>query len=568
MNKVNINNYLLEYIQENKIIFIICFILLFTYPLQKIGLPKYYGKVISSISDNKLEKQSFFNNVKILLIIYSLIQLLFASLQKVQGMLVPKFAEFCIQKIFSHLIKKEYLDYDNIEIGSIIAKITKIPWLIYKYLELLRTFIFSQIVTMGICIYHYYTISIEVCICFIFLLIGICLLQYISYKLTLKIDMEGERTKDYIYSHFQDVLNNFISILICQNDKREKKILSEKFKPFIKLFNKALDMNFIIRIIFGLFNIISFVLLNYLIYKQYSNKKISKEVFLSSFIITYSILSLFNESFWAVRNVVDTYSQVKDMELFFNNSDQYIKKEFIVSKIKKNEKFVLGNILFKDINFNYNDDNKVLENINLEIKQNENVAIIGKIGSGKTTLIKLLLNIIKPTSGSIYIGNVDIRNISKNELYKNIFYIPQKPKLLNRTLYENIMYGFDNINNNKEENITKIMSKLKQLNLNNDIINTFKNKMNHNVGNDGMKVSGGQRQIVWLVRALLRDSKILILDEPSASLDKENKQNIFNTINNISKNKTIIVITHDDINNNYRKIKLHHGKIEKQMEWY
>ena len=566
MNKVNINNYLLEYIQENKIIFFICFVLLFTYPLQKIGLPKYYGKVISSISDNKLEKQSFFNNVKILLIIYSLIQLLFASLQKVQGMLVPKFSEFCIQRIFSHLINKEDLDYDNIEIGSIIAKITKIPWLIYKYLELLRTFVFSQIVTMGICIYHYYTISIEVCICFIFLLFGICLLQYISYNLTLKVDMQGERTKDYIYSHFQDVLNNFISILICQTDKSEKKILSEKFQPFIKIFNKALNMNFIIRIIFGLFNIISFILLNYLIYKQYLKKGISKEVFLSSFIITYSILSLFNESFWAVRTVVDTYSQVKDMELFFNNSNNYTNKEYTVSK--KDKKFVLGNIIFKDINFNYNNSDKVLENINLEIKQNENIAIIGKIGSGKTTLIKLLLNIIKPTSGNIYIGNVNIANISKNELYKNIFYIPQKPKLLNRTLYENIMYGFDNINDNKEEKISNIINKLKELNLNNDIITTFKNKMDDNVGFDGMKVSGGQRQIVWLVRALLRESKILILDEPSASLDKENKQNIFNTINKISENITIIVITHDDINNNYRKIKLHRGKIEKQMEWY
>ena len=107
-------------------------------------------------------------------------------------MLVPKFSEYCIQKIFDNLINNTNLDYDNIEIGAIIAKITKLPWLIYKYLELLRTFIFSQIVTMSICIYHYSTISLDVCVCFIFLLIGISMLQYISFKLTLKVDMEGE----------------------------------------------------------------------------------------------------------------------------------------------------------------------------------------------------------------------------------------------------------------------------------------------------------------------------------------------------------------------------------------
>ena len=93
--------------------------------------------------------------------------------------------------------------------------------------------------------------------------------------------------------------------------------------------------------------------------------------------------------------------------------------------------------------------------------------------------------------------------------------------------------------------------------------------MNETVGFDGMKISGGQRQIVWLIRALLRDAKILILDEPTASLDKENKQNLFKTISKISKNKTVIIITHDDIDGNYKKINLNKGKIEKSVNnWY
>ena len=141
-------------------------------------------------------------------------------------------------------------------------------------------------------------------------------------------------------------------------------------------------------------------------------------------------------------------------------------------------------------------------------------------------------------------------------LRNNIFYIPQNPKLLNRSLYENITYGLPE-NYNYENRIFNVLNSfdIKELNT------VFKEKMYTDVGVNGNKLSGGQRQIVWLLRAFLRNSEVIILDEPTASLDPKSKKIVFDFVKFIGKNKTIIVITHDNIDNDFRKIYFNDGKI-------
>ena len=549
---VNINKYLLEYLNI-KIPFIISCLLLFVYPLQKIYLPQYYGKVIANLNNNK---NKFINDIKILIFIFVVIQLLNSLSHKVQGLLIPDFLYFVTDKIISFLLNINELDYDNIEIGKILSKISKLPGVGYKYLDLLKSLIFSQLIIFLTSIYHYYKISLETAFWFIFIVIGLFILQYLCYKTLVDLEIKREKQRDIFVEFLKDIINNFISIITSNKQTDEKNNIKKSIKPFIDTFYKLLNVNLIMNIIFSLFNIFSFILLNYFINKNFLNKNISREQFISSFIVTYSILSLFSEINNSFKQFTDIRSKVLDIELFFN------KKNKLNNKNNEKNLFLNGNIVFKNVFYKYNKDNdiSVLDNINININKNENVAIIGDTGSGKTTLIKLLLKFISPTNGEILINNININKISKKELYNYIFYIPQKPKLLNRTLYENFIYGLDN-NNNKYDFIKKILNILKEIGIQNSLIETFSKKMNTFVGNEGSKLSGGQRQIVWIVRAILKDTKIIILDEPTASLDKKNKYNIINILNRIGKDKTVIIITHDEINNNFRKINIENGKI-------
>lgn len=558
IEKLDINQYFYEYMLQNKLTFLICALLLFTYPLQKVVLPKYYGKVISNLQDGSNKK--FIESAKMLLIIYASIQFLHSIYQKVQGTLIPKFSEFSMKKIFSSLLKNDNEDFENMKVGEILAKISKLPTLIYRYLDILKSVVFSQLIVFATCVFHYYQVSFQAFLSFILVVFGVLLLQFVTYKTTMGVETKREQEQDKIYQHLQDVLNNLISVIVCKNEEYEKDKLTQIFGSFTKTFNKVLNINFIMRVIFSFFNIFSFCLLNYILYKEYSNKNITKEHFISSFIITYSVLQLFNDGAYSVRMLVDMTSQINDMEQFFNS--QIFQKKH---DSKENDRFVNGDIIFKNVNHTYNKDGSqhvALKNVNLKIKQNENIALTGHIGSGKSTLIKALLKLTVPTSGTVTIGGVDINNISKKELYSHVFYIPQKPKLMNRTLYENIIYGLEE-HENKKNVLFKIDNIMTFMKLDDITKQTFTKKMNESVGLEGSKLSGGQRQIVWIIRALLRNPSIIIMDEPTSSLDKSNKQKIYNIIEEIGIQKTIIVISHDDISLGFKKVYMKDGKVSR-----
>ena len=494
-----------------------------------------------------------------------------SSLIKVQGSLIPGFSEVSIQKIFSNLLQNKKLNYENLEVGEILAKIIKIPNIIYRYLDLITKAVFSQFTITVSLIWYYSTISYNLMFVFVALSLGIILLQIITYYATMDIEMKREKEKDSIYQHFQDLLNNLISVVVCKQEKHENNVLHEKFKPFIAIFFKSLNLHFIYYVIFATYTVIAFMLLNYYLYSDFKNKHITKEQFISSFIVTYSILTLFENANNLTRQMIDTYSQVKEMENYFNEKSDLDEKMRIT---KEDQSFSNGVIEFKNIDYKYEENKEfngkyayALKNVNIKIEKNENIAIIGQIGSGKSTLVKLLLKFFEPSQGEILINNMNLKHISRDELYDHVFYIPQKPKLLNRTLYENLFYGIPVENKDKPMNVEKIKTVMKNMKLEENIIDIFMEKMDQPLGNDGIKLSGGQRQMVWIIRAMLRDPAIIIFDEPTSALDKKNKDNIIDVIKEIGKDKTILIISHDDIDPSIRKIVMKQGEVVKQSSF-
>ena len=245
--------------------------------------------------------------------------------------------------------------------------------------------------------------------------------------------------------------------------------------------------------------------------------------------------------------------------------------EDVLKLLRKKEKtnFIIDNdksfkfnkdITIKNIFFSYKKNSQyALKNINLKIKSGSRVGIIGETGSGKSTLLDVIAGLVKADKGVIYIDNVKLDQKNLKYWYNKISYVPQNIFLLDTSIKQNIALGV-----NKEEiDIKRIKFALKVSKLD-KFVSKHKNGYDLVVGEKGVRLSGGQRQRIGLARAIYRKSSIILFDEATAALDNETEKTVIESINNISKNITTIMIAHRISSLRYcdKIIKIKAGQIE------
>ena len=209
----------------------------------------------------------------------------------------------------------------------------------------------------------------------------------------------------------------------------------------------------------------------------------------------------------------------------------------IESDIGKNENLIEGNIKFNDVNFSYETGSQILSNISFSINKNETVAIVGKSGSGKTTIANLIPRFYNHTSGEILIDDIPINDYSLNHLRSSISIVNQSPSLFNDTIAKNIAYGDDEIDVDKLKDSAKLSGC-------NEFIENLPEGFESEIGDDGVLLSGGQRQRLAIARAFYKDSPIIILDEATSALDTESELIVQEALEKLITNRTTIVIAH------------------------
>ena len=547
---INIHKLLIDFIIDNKIKFLIY--LLFTiveYPVHYIYVPDYYGKVINSFKDNKQSLFIFY--IKVLTFLYILEWVSDGVIMLVMYYVVPKFTEYATGTIFEFIIDNYELDFENIPIGEILSKMIRLPGILFDYIDIIKNEVMKYIFVVIGGFMHYYGVSKRM-----FLLYGLFILInyiyiFVMYKKFNIYEMKSNKFQDEMYESLIDCLNNLATIYsFNQKDYEKDRFYTKTFVDYKKIMIKSRMLFMKGNSLWGVIIICIFISLNYVLYDTYKSKKINSEKLVSTFIITFSIIRVIEMSERSAHSVSRIHSQIKDAENYFN----VISKSNTNIYKKPNKKFKNGDILFQNIYHKYT-NNFVLDNVTVKINKGEKVAFVGDIGSGKSTMIKLLLGFQPLSMGTITIGGIDINSISNAEIRNYVFYIPQKPKLFNRTLYENIVYGLK-----KPPSKESIINMLNDFELN-DISDDFKEKMDEKMGIEGNKISGGQRQIVWLLRSLYRPSHILVLDEPTAALDPDNKDKLIHIIKKLSVGKTVIIVSHDKIDTEFRKIEFKEGKL-------
>ena len=298
-----------------------------------------------------------------------------------------------------------------------------------------------------------------------------------------------------------------------------------------------------------------FAILMFLIFIFYLNLNKDGE----TNILTIGIFSAALFRLMPIMNRISTYAQ--RLKFGMGAADKIV--EFYNFEIKTSETDDLtfnNNLCLKNISYQYNKNKEVIiENIDMKINKNEIIGIIGESGVGKTTLTNIIMGLLKPTNGEIIVDGINIHKENKS-IGKNIGFVPQNFFSIDSTILNNIVFFDEKIN----------LNNLKFAIRNSLLLETILNKklsLKSNLGNNSLKVSGGQLQRISIARALYRRPKILILDEPTSSLDEKN-QKLFEQVLISLKNKmSIIVITHNlQFSNRFDKIYKIENKKLKQFK--
>ena len=242
--------------------------------------------------------------------------------------------------------------------------------------------------------------------------------------------------------------------------------------------------------------------------------------------------------FRPLRQIADKFNTLQMGMVAANRVFKILDTEEFVNDFGKiKSKSIKGNILFDKVNFGYDKDNIIIKNLSLKIKKGERIAIVGPTGSGKSTIIKLILRFFELNSGKINIDDVNIKDYSLKNLRSQISLVSQDIFLFADSIYNNISLFNKEISDKDVEAAAKEIGIL-------DFINNLPGGFNYNVKERGVMLSEGQRQLISFLRAYVSNPKILILDEATSSIDSRTEQLIQYATNKIIEGKTSIIIAH------------------------
>ena len=264
-----------------------------------------------------------------------------------------------------------------------------------------------------------------------------------------------------------------------------------------------------------------------------SNGSLSMGALIATMILSGRTLQPLGQLSGLLGRLNSALSAYKVVSQFMNETSQEEKSTHFFSR---NE--IKGHIKFKEVEFSYPDsEEKVLNNVSLNFRSGEKVAILGKVGCGKTTLLKLILGLHHCSSGSVMIDGANVQQLRADDMRKNIGVVLQNPYLFSGTLRENIGFGLDVVSDEEILEAAKISCCL-------DFINKLQNGFDYYLSENGRELSGGQRQGITLARAIVRKPQILLLDEPTSSMDQSTEKLVIDNLNKYFSDQTVILVTH------------------------
>ncbi|MDC9714337.1 MAG: lipid A export permease/ATP-binding protein MsbA [Gammaproteobacteria bacterium] len=492
------------------------------------SIPEITGRIVDDLFVSGRNEQTALLYAGILLVVIALSSVFALTSTAASSWVSNKVIMDLRSSMFAKLLKLPKSYFDQHPAGKILSKLTYDVEQIASaastiWLDFIKSFVFV-VILIGYLFYKSWALSLS--------LIVFLPLVFLAVKLSSERMRNSSKEVQQSMGNMTHLLDENISgssLVKIYNAQQQE---NAKFSDLINNIRQQrfkVDMTSAFNMVF--INILIGLSLSTVVYFSATYLQMSAGDFLSYF-TAMGMLVKPSKSLININKPLQTAMAAG--ESVFGLMDEKIEK----NEGKKHLKNAKGAIQFKNVCFGYNNENTVLNNINLDIKAGESVAIVGSTGSGKTTIIQLLAKFYSPNSGSISIDGTDINQFELSSLRSQIAFVDQNIRLFNDSVKGNIALGqLDGMSNEKIENAAKVANAY-------DFIQSLSEQFDAEIGEDGVKLSGGQRQRLAIARAIAKDSPILILDEATSALDSATEKQVQDAINEMQKDRTTIIIAH------------------------
>ena len=432
-------------------------------------------------------------------------------------------------QVYDHIQSLPIRYFDNIPAGSVVSRIT-------SDVNQIRTFFvssFIQIMIITLKILFSYVVLFYVDYRFALFMLLLLPIMYFVLKIYNKLTIDSIKGYRRKFSESNGIINeNYQNLEVIKAFNREKASIADWNKHNIEryVYWKKLNQvdSLLLHNITGVFRVILFIGIVY--YYAYSN--FNNNVFGVTLGMVYLFINYTTDIIYRIADFtmgISTYVRAVGAA---NNIQEILKLEVEKDIDMQKMRNFRGNIEFKNLYFAYNEDDYVLKDINIEIKENQTVAFVGHTGSGKSTIMNLVVKFYEPNKGVLKIGGKDISEYSRKYLRENIAIVLQDSFLFEGTLLENITTSSD-----------KQLAKKALIQVGGEFI-LENHSLESKVEVGGSNFSTGEKQLICLARALAKNPKILILDESTANIDSETEQSVGKAITELKQGRTTLIIAH------------------------
>lgn len=536
---INLNNrtycIIWEFIKPCKFVFLIQLLIYFLWSLNTIVGPYFIKLILDEVTNiNNLDAYHRLTYPSILYLSTLCIFLVFFRFNDYLQIRFNCIAKsFICQFLVGKLLDEDNISITKIDISFLINKIDNIFEHFVILYKLLLDQIFGHLLSILVAfIMIWKVINMDFAVLLLTWIILFIILSYNMSRQASKLASIAADSKSELIALISDILNNLLSVILLNRKNQELSLIETRTKTYISTIQNR-DFCFL-KI--NIKQSLMFVLLQgsclYLLIRNYYLNSITAGDFALIFIINLTILENITALSLNFGNIITSYSTIDDGLQAFRLSANMDKKS------NKEQTFVNNVITFKNVEFCYQNSTEKFYFNDVKIFPGEKVAIVGHSGSGKSTFINLILKILQPVSGNIYIGNVSLSEISSRSLRQKITYIAQEPVLFDRSIYDNIICTDPDATLHKIYQVSKLAGA-------HHFIENKPESYFYNVGIRGSNLSGGEKQRVILARALLRDSEILVFDEFTNQLDSISEKVIHRMLKDFARKKTLLIVTHN-----------------------